>query len=191
MKRLLVVFALLFAANQAVFETAHADLTSRDARQLRLAARKRTPAVKQVDLSVTCADTEVLAGNQLHKSEGSGHLAKDPRGKSCAWIVGSGSYNLIPKKATKWDMYDSEGTKLTYFRLYERGGCPFPFRAYTNWVGPTCKQLAATAVRNTGNRQVYINVGNGKCLKINSILGRQGGNGSTVITSNKAHCRKR
>lgn len=190
MKRLIVVLSLLCVANHSVPQVAQAEISSRDARQLRLAARKkRTAVVKAVNLAATCANTSTLQGNQLFKSQGSGHLARDARGKSCAWIYGSGNYTF-PRKGNTWKVYDSEGTQISYFRLYERKGCPFPFRAYTNWTGPSCQQLAATAMANTGNRQAYIDIGGGTCFKLNSLIGRQGGNRAGLITSNKAQCRK-
>ncbi|MBN8548979.1 MAG: hypothetical protein J0M12_06665 [Deltaproteobacteria bacterium] len=194
MKKLAVLLAAAIFAGNCLPEIATAEISSRDARQLRLAARK-APKVKPptaTSLAEVCTSIETLSGNQLFKSQGSGHLARDPRGDSCAWIYGSGNYSY-PKKINNFKFYDSNGAQLTYLRVYERGGCPFPFRAYTDYTarGPSCNQIAARAVANTGNRQGYIAIGGGKCLKINSIIGRQGGNRAGTITSNKAQCRKR
>jgi hypothetical protein len=156
-----------------------ADTSSRDARAARVGQHYLRAKKPGAGLEKVCPKIQVLGGNILYKYQASGHLANTERGSSCSFIYGPGN-NSYPRQ-TNLPLYDSKGNQLGTFVAYQLGGCPYPARWYTR--GPSCSQIANSAVAKTKSPAGYIGVGKGLCYKVNNLRGRQGspnsaGNGS-------------
>lgn len=121
-------------------------------------------------VSRVCPRITGLGPHQLYKFNTSGHLATTDRARACSFIGGRGSY--VPGPGSL-NLYDKNGNAIGVFRVYAKFGSVYNFRYYTS--GPSCSVIAGSARSRTGSSEGYISLGNGTCIRINNLYGREGG----------------
>jgi hypothetical protein len=114
-----------------------------------------------------CTSIISLPKNMIWKGcSGSGHLAKDPRGKGAALIARPGATLNAPACVR---IRDFQGNIISGLRAYSRNLITaYKFRNYTNYVrgcggGDTHRVLQ----QKSQNKEVYLQMNGGLCIKIN------------------------
>jgi len=177
MKKLLIMLGVIVIALPAYAAT-NENLTGLHGTQLLMERGVR----KVLPFSKVCPKIVPWPRYLLFKSEGSGHLAGDPRQKGIAVIAGLRcSYLPVGPRV---NIYTSKGRLLTVAVPYPgNNGIVYRWRAYNCFSGGICatgsQLLARLRALNRKDTKSYVQLrGPGRlgvvCSVLNSPVGRQG-----------------